>query len=208
MNKLLHIIASPRGAASRTLGLASVFVETVKKQYPQVVIDELNLFTEKLPDLFAETIKGKYLLMGGADSLPDELKPLWRDIETHINRFLAADTILISVPMWNFGIPYILKHYIDVIFQPRYLFKYTADGPVGLAAGRKMFVITTRGGDYGPQSPFHSYDLQEPYIRNAFGFVGISDIKFINAQPMDAGGPDVMKQKFAEMSDEIRSLKL
>lgn len=63
---------------------------------------------------------------------------------------------------------------------------------------KKMVIITSRGGDYGPGSPFHPYDNQEPYLRTVFGFVGITDIKFINAQPMDALGPQVQKNKIEE----------
>lgn len=206
MNKILHIMASPRGAASRSIGLASLLLDRVRSKYPDAVVDELDLFSAKLPDLFAETVRGKYALMGGKD-LPEELKPLWAEIENHINRFLSADTIIISSPMWNFGIPYKLKHYIDVIFQPKYLFKYTPEGPVGLAKGKKLFVVTSRGGDYGPESPFHPYDLQEPYLRNAFAFVGITDVKFVNAQPMDMG-PDMMHKKFEEASEAIKKLEI
>jgi FMN-dependent NADH-azoreductase len=100
--------------------------------------------------------------------------------------------------MWNFGIPYRLKHYIDVILQPGYLFRYTANGPEGLVESKKMTVITSRGGDYGGASPLKPYDLQEPYIRAVFGFVGIADMTFVDARPMDAMGPAVRDQKTEE----------
>ncbi len=207
MNKVLYIKSSPRGAASRTIGIADALIGRIRKTYSEVVIDELDLFAEKLPDLFADTVKGKYVLMGGND-LPAELKPLWYSIESHVNRFMACDAIVLAAPMWNFGLPYVLKHYIDVIFQPRYLFRYTPAGPEGLAKNKKMFVVTTRGGDYGPDSPMRAYDLQEPYIRAAFGFVGITDITFINAQPMDAPGQETMHQKFEEALRIVDALKL
>ena len=63
---------------------------------------------------------------------------------------------------------------------------------------RKLVIITSRGGDYGPESPFHAFDYQEPYLRSILGFVGITDITFINAQPMDALGPDVQARKIEE----------
>ena len=126
------------------------------------------------------------------------MQEAWKDVVRNIERFLAADHYLISTPMWNFGIPYFLKQYIDVILQPNYLFRYTQNGPEGLVKNRKMTIITSRGGDYGPGSPFHAYDLQEPYLRAAFGFAGLTDIAFINAQPMDALGPDVCKEKLDE----------
>ncbi|HAZ09910.1 MAG TPA: ACP phosphodiesterase, partial [Candidatus Omnitrophica bacterium] len=107
-------------------------------------------------------------------------------------------------PMWNFSIPYYLKHYIDVILQPKYLFRYTEKGAEGLVKNKRMVVITSRGGDYSPESPGHAYDYQEPYIRAVFGLTGITDITFINAQPMGALGPDTQKEKIKEAQEIAR----
>ena len=104
--------------------------------------------------------------------------------------------------MGNLSIPYKLKHYIDIIIQPKYLFKYTPSGVEGLAKNKKMAVITSRGGDYSKGTPSQNYDLQEPYIRAIFGFVGITDITFVNAQPMDALGPDVQQDKIESAQAE------
>ena len=197
MKKLLHVIATPRGEDSRTLKVSDTFLGKLKDKYPNCVIDTLNLFTDKIPPLTLKAVNGKYVLLGGKD-LSGDLKEAWRDIEKSIARFLAADAYLISTPMWNFGIPYVLKHYIDVIVQPKYLFRYTDKGPEGLAKNKKMVVITSRGGDYSASSPFHAYDHQEPYLRAIFGLAGITDIMFINAQPMDALGPQVAEEKIKE----------
>jgi len=186
VNKLLHIIATPRGGESRTLKVSNVFLEEFRKRYPACRIDELNVSTETLPPLTVKVVSGKYELLGGKD-LSGELKEAWKDVERQIERFLAADSYLISTPMWNFNIPYSLKHYIDVILQPKYLFRYTASGPEGLVKNRKMVIITSRGGDYAPGSPSRAFDLQEPYLKNVFGFAGVTDITFVNAQPMDMG---------------------
>lgn len=184
MKKLLHIIATPRGSDSRTLKIARAFLENFKKKYPSCLIEELDLFKEPLQDLTVKIVSGKYVLLGGRD-LSGEMKDAWKTVEREIERFLSADAYLISVPMWNFGIPYVLKHYIDIIFQPKYLFRYTPSGVEGLAKNKKMVIVSSRGGDYGPNSPMRGYDHQEPYMRTAFGFIGIKDIDFITAQPMD-----------------------
>ena len=164
------------------------------EKYPSCRVDTLNCFDEKFPALTSRRLDGKYVLLGGK-GLGPELEKAWEEIAVQIERFLAADAYLISAPMWNFGIPYPLKHYIDVIFQPQYLFRYTEKGPEGLVKGRKMAIITSRGGDYSGSSPFHSYDLQEPYIKAIFGLAGITDITFVNAQTMDAMGPAVREEK-------------
>ncbi|MDP3732325.1 MAG: NAD(P)H-dependent oxidoreductase [Candidatus Omnitrophota bacterium] len=194
MKLLLHIITTPRAEDSRTLKVTAAFLESFRKKYPHCDIDELNVATEALPSLTVKVVYGKYVLLKGQE-LTDELKAAWRDVERHINRFLSADAYLISTPMWNFSIPYPLKQYIDVIVQPKYLFSYTDKGVEGLVKNKKMVVIATRGGDYSLMSPFHSYDYQEPYLRVIFGFVGITDITFIIAQPMDALGPEVQEEK-------------
>lgn len=205
MKKLLHIVATPRGADSRTLKVSEVFVKEFKNKYRDCRIDELNLFNEILPPLTQRRVDGKYILLGGKD-LSGEFKAAWRDIESHIERFLSADSYLVSTPMWNFSIPYILKHYIDIIVQPKYLFRYTEKGIEGLVRNKKMVIVTSRGGDYGAESPFHSYDYQEPYLRAIFGFVGITDIAFINTQPMDALGEDVQGKKIEESGQRAREL--
>ncbi len=203
MEKLLHIIATPRGKDSRTLKVSQAFLGAFSKKYPKSRVDELNVITENIPGLTVKMIDGKYILLGGKD-LSGEIKEAWEPIQQHIERFLAADSYLVTTPMWNFGIPYPLKQYIDIIVQPKYLFRYTEKGVEGLAKNKKMVVITSRGGDYGPESAFHSYDFQEPYLRAVFGFVGITDITFINAQPMDALGPDVQRDKIQEAKEIAR----
>ncbi|MBU2063678.1 MAG: NAD(P)H-dependent oxidoreductase, partial [Candidatus Omnitrophica bacterium] len=72
--------------------------------------------------------------------------------------------------------------------------------------GKKMVVVTTRGGDYSPQSPAHAYDLQEPYLRTVFGLIGVTDITFINAQPLDALGEDVCREKIQKAQALAKSL--
>ncbi len=185
MKKLLHIIASPREEKSRTLEVSHVFLDAFKTKHPNCAIDELNLFEEDIPSLTLKSVAGKYLLLSGKD-LFGEAKESWEDIIRHIERFLSADLYLISTPMWNFHIPYLLKQYIDVIVQPKYLFRYTDSGVEGLAKNKKMVIIESRGGDYSsPQTK--SLDFQEPYLRAVFGFVGITDITCIKAEPMDMG---------------------
>jgi FMN-dependent NADH-azoreductase len=185
MKRLLHIIATPRGDESRTLQVSQVFLESFQKNHSGWVIDELNLATETLPSLSQKSVGGKYVLLGGTD-LFGSIKDSWTEILQHIDRFKTADFFLISTPMWNFTIPYMLKHYIDLIVQPKYLFRYNEKGKTeGLVLGKKMVIIISRGGKYeGDQKVM---DIQEPYLRMIFQFVGITDIEFVIAEPMDMG---------------------
>jgi FMN-dependent NADH-azoreductase len=182
--KLFHIIATPREETSRTLQVSGAFLTEFQQSHPDWVVDELNLAKVTLPSLSMKTVDGKYKLLEGKN-LFGEVKELWNDIIQHIERFKATNLYLISTPMWNFNIPYLLKHYIDVIVQPKYLFQYKEDGTVeGLVKDKKMIIATSRGGQYPPGS---SLNFQENYLRAIFNFVGISDISMLIAEPMDMG---------------------
>lgn len=182
--KLLHIIASPRGEKSRTLNISTVFLKALKVKYPNSSFEDLDLFNVELPEISEDSVDAKYALMKGG-TLSEKSKTSWAQISKLSKEFLAFDAYLISSPMWNFSVPYTLKHYIDVIMQAGILFNFTQNGVEGLAINKKMFCISSRGNDYGAGSPMHQFDFQEPYLRAIFGMAGIRDISFINAQPMD-----------------------
>jgi FMN-dependent NADH-azoreductase len=183
--KLLHVVATPREQKSNTLRVANAFIEALCVKHPDLSMEVIDLFNRDLPAVAGENIETKYTLMVG-QPIDKHHQESWRQIELEIERFMAADIIVMSTPMWNFSIPYALKYYIDALVQPGYLYKYNEKGqPVPLVHGKKMVCITSRGGDYSAQSPMHVYDFQEPYLRTIFGFVGIADLHFINAEPMD-----------------------
>lgn len=202
MKKLLHVIATPRGTDSNTLKVSNVFLDEFRKRHPECNIEEIDLSREALPPLTAKRVDGKYVLLSGKE-LSGDVKESWNEIVARIEQFTAADIYLLSVPMWNFFIPYTLKHYIDVIMQPRYLFRYTDKGPVGLLENKKMFVITSRGGDYSSE-PAKKADFQEPYLRFIFGFAGISDVTFINAEPMSMG-PELQQKAILAAQEKAKA---
>ena len=183
--KLLHIVATPRETNSNTMCVSEVFLESMTARYPDLKVEEFNLFDRELPAVAGANIEAKYTLMK-RQALDKSHQESWKQIEDQIAHFLSADIYVISTPMWNFSIPYSLKFYIDAIVQPGYLFRYDETGrAIGMVEGKKMVCITSRGADYSEKSPYHVYDFLEPYLRAIFGFVGITDMAFINAQPMD-----------------------
>jgi FMN-dependent NADH-azoreductase len=183
--RVLHIVATPRQQKSNTLRVADAFVESLQTARPDVTVDVVDLYTHGLPAVAGVSIDVKYSLMSG-QPIDKEEDESWRQIERLIEQFLLADVYLVSAPMWNFSIPYALKYYIDCIVQPGYVFRYNEAGqPVPLVLGKRMVCATSRGGDYSASSPMQSYDFQEPYLRAIFGFIGITDMHFINTQPMD-----------------------
>jgi len=181
---LLHIVSTPRGLSSNTVRVSNAFVEAMHDKYDDLSVTTLDLFSMDLPAVAGTNIESKYMLMTG-QALDAGRATSWNQIEKQIERFLSADIYLLTVPMWNFGIPYALKYYIDALVQPGYLFRYDEHGiPHGLVKDKRMVCVTSRGGDYS-SGPMHAYDFVEPYLRTIFGFVGITDMHFINAQPMD-----------------------
>ncbi|MFW6870054.1 FMN-dependent NADH-azoreductase [Nocardioides sp. CPCC 206347] len=182
--RLLHIIATPRGLASNTGRVSSVLIEELHQKYDDLEVTTLDLFSADLPAVAGVNIKSKYALMTG-QPVDEAATGSWQEIERTIEQFLSADLYVLTVPMWNFGIPYALKYYIDAIVQPGYLFTYNEQGqPVGLVEGKKMVCVTSRGGDYS-QPPMSSLDQVQSYLSSIFGFVGIGDIEFFPVQPCD-----------------------
>lgn len=181
--ELLHLVATPRTDNSNTLRIANAFIDGLREKYPDLRVTTIDLFHHEVPAMAGDKIEMKYLIMQGGTMQPS-MTVTWSEIEGYIGGFLRADMYLISAPMWNFGVPYALKYYIDTIVQPGYLFKYLPDGtPVGLADG-KMIIIKTSGSDYA-QPPMSYVDFHEPYLKGIFGFCGITDIHFIRAYSMD-----------------------
>jgi FMN-dependent NADH-azoreductase len=203
--RLLHIIATPRGHESNTIRVSNAFIEELYLRDPGLHVRVLDLFKADLPAVAGANIENKYKLITGQE-LNETQKSSWEAIEDNIKRFLDADIYIISTPMWNFGIPYALKYYIDAIVQPGYLFRYNEHGvPEGLVQGKKMLVVSSRGGDYSPNTYLHSLDFVEPYLRTIFNFVGITDIQFVNAQPVDVS-PEVRRSAMLKAIGEARSL--
>jgi FMN-dependent NADH-azoreductase len=185
--RLLHVIATPRGLVSNTARVSCALLEALLEQDDDLAVTTLDLFRADLPAVAGKNIESKYMLMTG-QTLDEPAQASWRQIERTIEQFLDADVYLLTVPMWNLGIPYALKYYIDAIVQPGYLFRYNELGqPEGLVTGRKMIVVSSRGGDYS-SGPLMAFDFVESYLRAIFGFVGVTDIQFFNVQPMDVSG--------------------
>ncbi len=201
--RLLHIIATPRGLASNTGRVSNVLLEEFDARFGDLDIKTLDLFSADLPAVAGVNIKSKYALMTG-QPLDAAAQNSWSEIERTIEEFLDADLYLLTVPMWNFSIPYALKYYIDAIVQPGYLFKYDDHGqPAGMVHDRKMVVVSSRGADYS-QPPLAALDFVESYLRTIFGLVGITEIKFFNVQPMDISA-EARKSAHRAATADIRS---
>lgn len=183
MSKLLHIIASPRKGESQSNALALAHIEARRRAYPDLTIDTLDLWAEPLPEFDGDRAAAKMTFFGIGE-LDGDRKTAWDEIERIAKRFIDADQYVFGVPMWNGGIPYRLKLYIDILTQPGLLFGFDPDkGYRGLLAGKKATVVYTSGVyARGVPANFGS-DFQSTYIDWWLNFIGVSDIETIRLQP-------------------------
>ena len=191
MPKLLYIEASPRKSRSKSIEVAQVFLSELQKRQPSLQTDKLDLWATELPPFNGHTLESKYAVLQGQAFTPEQAAA-WRAVEAIADRFKAADWYLFSLPMWNFGLPYILKHYIDVLVQPGLTFTFSPDaGYKGLVTGKKAAMVYARGGAYGSGTGAEDYDLQSKALSGILGFIGITDQTSIFVEPTIGAPADV-----------------
>lgn len=183
MSKLLYIKASPRGERSYSSSVAEAFIGAYKKQHPDDEVVTLDIFKTEFPSFDGATIEARYAIMHGEKHTPEQ-QEAWRTVEKIIEEFKSADKYVLSTPMWNFGIPYKLKHYVDILLQPSYTFSFSPEeGYKGLVVGKPIVVIYARGGEYPPGTDFEAYDLQTKYVDLMLRFIGFTDIRPLIVEP-------------------------
>jgi FMN-dependent NADH-azoreductase len=112
----------------------------------------------------------------------------------------AHDTVVLGVPMYNFGIPAQLKNWIDAIARAGVTFRYTEAGPEGLIKGKTVYLALARGGRYRDTDK----DAQVPYLKNVLGFLGMTDLRFIYAEGL-AMGPEGAEKGFAQAEADLEA---
>jgi len=197
MSRLLYIQASPRGERSTSIAVADAFVESYRKAHPADAVTRLNLFESDLPSFDGFALNAKYAVLNGLNHTPEE-KVAWGQVAAVAEDFKSYDKYVLAAPMWNFSIPYKLKHYLDVLIQPGLTFSFSPEsGYRGLVTGRPIFVALARGGEYPPGSAAEAWDFQSKYILTVLGFIGFSDIRVVMAEPT-LGDPALTAQRRAE----------
>jgi len=201
--KLLYINASPQGERSASARVAEAFLDAYRKTRPADEIVSMNLFERDLPAFDGPAAAGKYAILHGRAHTRQEADA-WRAVERVVEEFKSADRYVFAVPMWNFGIPYRLKQYVDLIVQPGYTFSFSPEaGYRGLLTGRRALAVYARGGEYSaPQAT--GLDHQKPYLELILGFMGVADVRAIIVEPTLAGGPEVAEAKIRQAVEDAR----
>jgi len=180
---VLHIDSGILGDHSVSRRLTAAVTTQITSEQPGVSVTYRDLVANPLPHL-----SGAHLMAVNAE--PGELDAgIAADLSESravLEEFLAADTIVLGVPMYNFSLPSQLKAWIDRIAVAGKTFRYTAEGPEGLAGGKKVIIVSTRGGHYSA-GPASAMDHQESYLKVVLGFFGITDIETVRAEGLNLG---------------------
>ena len=190
MATLLHIDSSPRGTYSFSRTLSTKAVETWRTKHPEgkVIARDLTITPMTFVDL--DWIMGAYTPPEQHQENHKRALALSNEL---IGELLEADTVIIGAPMYNFNLPAVLKAWIDHVVRAGKTFQYTPEGPKGLASGKKATVLVASAGQYAAGSPTASFDAFTPYMRHILGFIGITDVSFVQAggtAPVDQGKVD------------------
>ncbi|SCK23043.1 FMN-dependent NADH-azoreductase [Vogesella sp. LIG4] len=182
--KILHLDSSILAANSVSRGLTQALVDTLLDRHGKTDVVYHDLAQSEIPHLSGE-------ILGAAFTEQTDWNELQRKeaarSEQLIGEFMAAEILVIGAPMYNFSIPSQLKAWIDRVAVAGRTFKYTENGPVGLAGGKKVYVVSSRGGVYSNEQG-KLMDFQEDYLKTVLGFLGITDVQFIRAEGVAMGG--------------------
>lgn len=163
MKKILFVESSPRKERSITTEICHQLIEKLNCAH-DYEIDVLDLWREELPHMNGTNLAAKYAIFEGS-ALTAEQQRHWDMINDHVQRFASADLVVIAAPTWNWGIPYVLKHYVDVVTQPGLSFTWAPDtGYTSMLPTKRAFIVSSSGGDYTKGSGNEHEDFAIKYL--------------------------------------------
>lgn len=175
MNTILQINSSLNSGGGLSSQLANEVVAELRALQPEASLVVRDLARDPVPHLDAERF-GAFIAK--PDARTPEQQSVVRYSDTLIDELRRADTLVLGLPMYNFGVPSQLKSWIDHIARAGVTFKYTEKGAVGLLTGKKAYVVVARGGRYSGTPA----DTQTPFVRAFLAFLGITDVEFVYAE--------------------------
>ena len=200
MAHILHLNASARGDASHSRQISGEFVQAWLQAHPGDTVTVRDLGHQAIPHVSEEYIGAMYT--PAESRTPAQVEALKLSDEL-IGELKSADIYVFGVPMYNFGVPSVFKAYIDQVIRAGETFNPANYS--GLLTGKKLFVVTARGGGgYGPGEARESYNVQDPAIRAAFGLAGVTDQTFIHVNNTSRG--DETPAALAEARAQIKTL--
>lgn len=193
--KILHIDSSIQGNGSITRDLSAAVVAQMQAAHPVAQVVYRDLVRSEVRHLTGPIVAG--FRQTGFSDFDDTTLKEHQVSDTLVMEFLASDIVVIGAPMYNFSVSSQLKAWLDRLAQVGRTFKYTENGPVGLAGGKYIIVVSARGGFYA-EGPLARMDFQESYLKAFFGFLGIADVYFIRAEGASKSEP--VREKGIELA--------
>lgn len=184
MSTLLHVSVSPRGERSRSNQVGREFVTAWQAAHPQSAVVLRDLASEPPSFINSAWYEGAFT---PAEDRSPPARTAMAESDHNVDQLLAADAILITTPMFNLGIPALLKAWIDQVVRVGRTFTMNENGYQGLVADRPVTVIVATGGDFRPGTPAEDYNFVESYLRAVLGFIGLTQVTFIYAFNQNAG---------------------
>lgn len=197
MHTVLQINSSLFGETGQSSKLAAEFAASLAASTGARLVVR-DLAGNPVPHLTAERVTA--FATPAAERSLDQQRHV-AESDALIEELRAADTVVLGLPMYNFGVPSTLKAYFDHLARAGVTFRYTAEGPVGLLTGKRVFVFATRGGRHAGTAT----DMQTAYVRQFLGFIGLRDVEFIYAEGL-ALGPEQREQALAAATARIEQL--
>ena len=195
--KILQINASARRDGAQSTHVANRIVARLRSANPDAMLTLRDLAVTPHPMLDEAALSALFKPVEQRN--PEQAARVALD-DALIAELKAHDTLVLGVPMYNFGIPVQLKSWIDAISRAGVTFRYTANGPIGLLPGKTVYLALARGGQYRDTPN----DSQVPYLKNVLGFLGMTDLHFIYAEGM-AMGADAVDKGLAQAEADIES---
>lgn len=203
MTTLLHIDSAITGDASFSRRLSQRIVDHFRRNQPDITVEYLDLAQNAPSHLSIESLGFR---LGLEDEKLTDAQRRENQITIQLlQQFLNADIVVIGAPMYNFTIPSQLKAWIDRIAQAGHTFKYTENGPVGLAGGKQVVIASSRGGAYSTSEQGQAMEHQESFLKVIFGFFGITDVRFVRAEGVNMGDAAI-EQAMDEANRSIEEL--
>ena len=191
MSSLLRVDVSPRGNASYSRRIGDTFTEAWKAAHGGSSVTVRDLAVNQPTYVDIQWIQGAF---SAPDQQSEAHKAALKLSDEYIAEIEAADHILITTPMYNFTVPAVLKAWIDHVVRVGVTVNYTDKGPVGQLNGKKVTVVVASAGAYAKGSPTENFNFLNPYLTHILGFIGITDVSFVNAE----GGAGVQYGKITE----------
>lgn len=172
MKKILHIISSPKGENSFSIKLGNAIVNKIEEANPGSTVRVRNLVKDPFPHLEEATLNAFYT---PAEKHTPESTAALQHSDQAIGELKEADIIVIGAPTWNFGIPSVLKAWVDHIARAGVTFKYSEAGAEGLVKNKVVYIAMSSGAIFS-SGPYQAFDFVSTYLKTLLNFLGMTEL--------------------------------